>query len=144
MLSSRVAILAHLVMLLASGSDIEPCASRGSSPLNTTASSCRTLPDREVLLRTRWDLPGEAAPRVPLHIRVQGALSFQLDGCGNHTTSIEGGLVRVQVQGFSCPTRPGPQDLALSVALPSFVPHGNYTIEIDGLPLLCATVDVAL
>ena len=139
----RWALMLLLAAAASGGAEVHPCAG-GAAILDGNGSACEVLTNRTVDLRTRWQVASAAGSAVPLAVNVANILSFPLDGCGNHTTRIEGGLVTVGVRGFVCPVAPGDHSLDLRVDLPGFVPHGTYSIEIDGSPLLCAAVEVDL
>ena len=115
----------------------------GDSSLDETASWCAVYPNRTVELSTRWRVP-RAVSAAPLKMTVQNIMSFALDACGNHTTQIAGGVVSVRVAGLPCPAAAGDHSVGLRVALPAFVPHGTYRIQMDGGAVLCAAVTVEL
>ena len=126
------------LLLGAVGPAVEPCQPSAAALLN---SSYCTVHGSQVQLHTQWQLPASAAT-APLQLRVAGVLAFPLDGCGNHSTASP---VPISVSGLPCPVAsPGTYSLDLGVSLPPFVPHGNYRIQIDGSPLLCAAVQVTL
>ena len=147
---ARLCTAVLLSLMLRGGADaaapapaaVHPCGG-GAATLIPRGSGCEVWPNRTVSLRTQWSVPA-AAQDVPLKIEVAGVVSFPLSGCGRHTTRIEGGLVEVQVDGFPCPLPPGNRSLAMLVSLPSWVPHGTFTITVQGDPLLCAAVSVHL
>jgi len=127
---------ALLLAALAAGPAVTPCQPSAATLQNTAF--C-TVQGSHVELHTQWRLPAAAA--APLHLRVAGVLAFPLDGCGNHTSTVD--TVKITIAGLPCPiVTPGVYDLDLSVTLPSFVPRGTYQIQLDGSPLLCAQAQV--
>ena len=135
----KFSILYIGLLLGSTSASIQSCG--GVSTLEGGTST--VYPNRTVQLHTQWAIPQNIS-QVPLQVKVEDAISFPLDGCGDHLTKIEGGLVTVQVRGIPCPSSSGRYPLTLTVALPTFVPHGTYQIRMDGGSLLCAEARLQL